>query len=150
MGPLSSVEMMFSESIRFSSAADNHGQESSDWHAYDGRDPKRWVFGHVWLGPYKSPFVPLVHHQLHCLRFVAESFDNLNHGQYGSLNDGHVQHCLNYMRQTLLCRADDYLEYGDFMSQDFEFHRIKDTRVCKDRSQILTWVADENAKWIPM
>ena len=31
----------------------------------------------------------------------------------------HCQHCLNYIRQSVLCKAADSLEPGDFMTRDY-------------------------------
>ncbi|KAI1337278.1 hypothetical protein F5Y15DRAFT_418043 [Xylariaceae sp. FL0016] len=61
-------------------------------------------------------------HQLHCLQMIRGSLQvaqvpgavNHAHGQHAHSGDAsadaHVLHCLDYLRQTILCMADDTLE----------------------------------------
>ena len=44
----------------------------------------------------------------------------------------HVNHCLQYLRQTMLCKAADTLENGDFMERNFETDRVGPEVMCVD------------------
>ncbi|PMD17890.1 hypothetical protein NA56DRAFT_577983, partial [Hyaloscypha hepaticicola] len=64
-----------------------------------------------------------VHHQLHCLRWVRQS---LHPDYYGELNTKeqnrgqHLDHCLDALRQFVMCKADVSILTYDWMPQ---FHR---------------------------
>lgn len=62
----------------------------------------------------------------------------------------HYGHCLNYLRQTLLCDANGSLEEGDFIERDPEVDRVGDTMVCQDWEKLYK-VMNENdedyARW---
>ena len=149
LGSLPTVEMTFQESVRFSPVG-NWSDRNMDWHVYDGRAPNRWIYGHVWLGDLKLLFVPVLHHQMHCVRSITEVFAEFDIDKRAAVYGFyHVEHCLNYFRQTLLCRADRYLEKGDFMSRDFDAERIGHTRTCNDWSKALSWLDNENLKYMP-
>ncbi|KAI1794463.1 hypothetical protein LXA43DRAFT_142224 [Ganoderma leucocontextum] len=67
--------------------------------------------GFVRLGPQNRLFGVSMYHQLHCLgrlqQATAEDFDS---AEPRKLDGGEVHHCLNYLRQTLLCAANVRLE----------------------------------------
>ena len=98
----------------------------------------------------KISFVPVMFHQLHCLRSIVKKLAALDSGSTAVKDFGHVEHCLNYLRQTLLCRADGHLESGDYTKQDFDVDRVGDTRVCRDWSEAITWIDNENGKSPPI
>jgi hypothetical protein len=62
--------------------------------------------GIVRVGPDRTPYMLSMFHQLKCLDILRRMYAE-EHG--GSL-DAIGRHCLNYLRQTLLCRADLRLE----------------------------------------
>ena len=65
--------------------------------------------GWVCLGPGRRRFALTMYHELHCLgRLRVALGDGANRTQ--EVQDEHVQHCLNYLRMTALCRADITLE----------------------------------------
>ncbi|PSR83173.1 hypothetical protein PHLCEN_2v376 [Hermanssonia centrifuga] len=111
-------------------------------------------YGRVRLGPEHRVFVVSYFHQLHCLRgiqggIVFPGRDEEVRGTYE-----HVQHCLNYLRQTFLCTAADMLEKGDFMENSFEPGTLGDDLVCQDWEVLLRAMRDNydefvewNQKW---
>lgn len=66
--------------------------------------------GLLHLGPNKSPFSISMLHELRCLEIIREDMmrdqDELSEGRTAKL----VNHCMNYLRQMVLCRADAHLE----------------------------------------
>ncbi|EMD38089.1 hypothetical protein CERSUDRAFT_48368, partial [Gelatoporia subvermispora B] len=59
--------------------------------------------GFVHLGPDNTPFGFSMYHQHHCLMQLREA-------AVAGRATGHVYHCLNYIRQMKLCKADTTLE----------------------------------------
>lgn len=57
------------------------------------------------LGPSQRPFVIAMFHQMHCLDVIRVGFVT---NRTGSAH--HITHCLRYLRQTVLCKADTTLE----------------------------------------
>ena len=67
----------------------------------------------VFLGPHRRPFTVSVFHQLRCLNIVRMAILQVHQGVLlGSRGDGGelVNHCMNYLRQMVLCRTDTTLE----------------------------------------
>ncbi|KAH7929040.1 hypothetical protein BV22DRAFT_1117083 [Leucogyrophana mollusca] len=107
-----------------------------------GTHPKG--LGRVHMGPDDRLFSVVMAHQLHCIREMERAFLNPNHLMS---SPHHVQHCLNYLRQTLLCDAADSLEEGDFLQRDYEQDRLGDTLVCWDWTKVYDVLGDEFAEW---
>ncbi|KAG2122892.1 hypothetical protein BD769DRAFT_1473339, partial [Suillus cothurnatus] len=51
---------------------------------------------------------------------------------YPQVTYHHTHHCLNYLRQTLMCDLAHMLEIGYFLSVDYEKDRMGDTLACRD------------------
>jgi len=64
--------------------------------------------GLIYLGPEKRPFTISMLHQLRCLDIVRQGV--IRTEDYSEESWGLVRHCMNYIRQMVLCRADSYLE----------------------------------------
>ncbi len=100
-----------------------------------------------------------VYHQLHCLvrhsiptarRLLANQMqDAIRHGYWAAIDKvepdhkaepGHIRHCIDYLRQSIMCNADTNLEPidGDLGGvTGFGF-----SRKCRDIVRIMAW-ADE-------
>ncbi|KAI0259596.1 hypothetical protein BC834DRAFT_1045174, partial [Gloeopeniophorella convolvens] len=138
MRPLGPVSMTLHETMHFSLDA-NDTIATDEWLAmrrYPGGN------GFARFGPEKRIMLPVVIHQQHCLQVISVAFTVPGH-PYAA--PGHLQHCFNYLRQTLLCGALDTLEEGDFMEKNYETDRIGDTLVCEDWEQLFE-VVDGNYK----
>jgi hypothetical protein len=96
--------------------------------------------GRTRLGPEHRLFIVTYYHQLHCLRKMEVGL--LQH-ENKSANEHHFQHCINYLRQTILCDATDAVEEGDFMTMKHGPGVVGDTLVCKDWQKAYD-VLDEN------
>ncbi|THH02197.1 hypothetical protein EW026_g596 [Hermanssonia centrifuga] len=95
--------------------------------------------GRVHLGPERRTFIVSYFHQLHCLRILQMAIAPNPHAPYHDVVETsvHVQHCLNYLRQMLLCTAADSLEKGDYKAKGFEPGTLGDDLVCMDWEALL-------------
>ena len=62
-----------------------------------------------------------VFHQLHCLRALRDTVRELKTGQPAREWGGpdHLEHCLDYIRQGLMCSADTTIEWPVFVKGGF-------------------------------
>ncbi|KZV89601.1 hypothetical protein EXIGLDRAFT_721174 [Exidia glandulosa HHB12029] len=101
--------------------------------AYDAWD---WITEeHNWykLGPTKHAYTPVMAHDLHCLKTFHDAMFAK------TLKGGHIQHCLQYLRQVILCDPDLTLEAPDELDRDFtqvDAARVGTTHVCRDWSTV--------------
>ncbi|KZV85554.1 hypothetical protein EXIGLDRAFT_622900, partial [Exidia glandulosa HHB12029] len=118
------------------------GQEAVfDWEHY--------VDAHGWFkaGPNHHGFVPTMYHDLHCMRMLHRAlFPAL---AVEETTGDHAQHCLNYIRQTVLCYPDLTLEPPDVMSRNWTVDRAGgSTHVCYDWSLALRRGDELHSDWI--
>lgn len=65
----------------------------------------------IHLGPDCQPFTVSVFHQLRCLNIVREAITAIRDGSSTDVpRPDLVNHCMNYLRQMVLCRTDTSLE----------------------------------------
>ncbi|TFK24210.1 hypothetical protein FA15DRAFT_592771, partial [Coprinopsis marcescibilis] len=96
--------------------------------------------GFLRLGsPYRGFAIPMFH-SLHCMRLMRYALD----GQYSAYARGHMQHCLNYLRQEILCASDVAVEPADILQRDYEEVRFGSVHVCKDWEALF---ADAEKNW---
>ncbi|KAF5318366.1 hypothetical protein D9758_014879 [Tetrapyrgos nigripes] len=81
------------------------------------------------LGPNHRMTILSWYHNLHCIAQLRAAL--LDHNDPVS-TPGHFSHCLQYLRQLLLCGASEMLEEGDFMEKNFNFDRVGSDLVCYD------------------
>lgn len=65
------------------------------------------------LGPDHRPFTLSMFHQLRCLNIIRDTLVTLYHDRSADVGPRRVrlaEHCMNYLRQTVICRADLRLE----------------------------------------
>ncbi|KAJ7239571.1 hypothetical protein B0H12DRAFT_1135953 [Mycena haematopus] len=89
-------------------------------------------FGYVRLGSEHRAFAVSMFHQLHCMRLIHAAIA----GRYDAASRGHMQHCLNYIRQMILCSPNLTLEPADVLTRDYEADRIGATHVCTDWAEM--------------
>ncbi|KAJ6583268.1 hypothetical protein B0H10DRAFT_1636999, partial [Mycena sp. CBHHK59/15] len=89
-------------------------------------------FGYVRLGNEHRAFAVAIFHQLHCVRLIHAGLT----GRYDAATRSHMHHCLNYIRQMILCSPDLTLEPADVLSRHFEVDRIGATHICSDWSAL--------------
>ncbi|KAI0833600.1 hypothetical protein BC628DRAFT_1335283 [Trametes gibbosa] len=98
-------------------------------------------FGYVRLGPDNRTFVVSMYHEMHCLCMMNLAFSP------SAVSLPHVKHCLNYLRQNIICTPDLALEWGDFETKDFDVERTHGVHECKDWAPIYSAVTDNYEAW---
>ncbi|KAK5989231.1 Transacylase cctO-like protein [Cladobotryum mycophilum] len=80
-----------------------------------------------------------VYHQLHCLKYVRRSLHREHYNMTGSIVDEHVDHCLDSLRQYVMCNADvalvtyDWLpNYRDPWANFDNVHKCVDWKALED------------------
>ncbi|THV05115.1 hypothetical protein K435DRAFT_647990, partial [Dendrothele bispora CBS 962.96] len=91
-------------------------------------------FGYIQLGGHQRLFAVSMFHQFHCLRLMRYALE----GRHDEGSQGHMQHCLTYLRQMILCHPDLTLEPADILDdeRDYEMRRLGSTHVCKDWTKV--------------
>ncbi|KAI8951413.1 hypothetical protein F4801DRAFT_589638 [Xylaria longipes] len=87
-----------------------------------------------------------VMHQLHCLWSIHQSFYTALHadsGEVGMQDFPHIRHCVDYIRQALMCSADTTLEPVDLVLGGVT--GWNGTHVCRDFGRVKTWAEDHRA-----
>lgn len=102
-------------------------------------------FGSVTYGPSHRPFYLPMFHQLHCLMSLRKNI--VDGGSY-ERHKGHARHCLNYLREWILCQSDLTLETGDFMKRNFTWEKLGATHVCKDWNDIYVQTTNKWVEWV--
>ncbi|KAG7097764.1 hypothetical protein E1B28_005085 [Marasmius oreades] len=89
-------------------------------------------------------FVVTMFHELHCLRLLNLAFDESN-----AVGEGHITHCLNYLRQMALCDSDLTLESHNWEERygGGGGDRQGATHVCRDWTQVVDFVEDNWNEW---
>ena len=98
---------------------------------------------HMGTGPNMQPFMLSMFHQLHCLRLIRSGLA----GDYRAPTQGHFGHCLNYLRQMILCKPDLTLEPGDVLERDFSVERQGSVHVCEDWRQVYDMMQENWDDW---
>ncbi|KAH7884129.1 hypothetical protein F5I97DRAFT_1898746 [Phlebopus sp. FC_14] len=101
--------------------------------------------GRTRLGNDHRLFTMVFWHHFHCLWSIQRALNDRN-DTYAAY--GHLHHCFNYLRQTLLCQAADSLELGDFMERDYEYERVGDTLVCRDWEPVYSALEENYRNWL--
>ncbi|KAJ7124096.1 hypothetical protein C8R43DRAFT_899204, partial [Mycena crocata] len=100
--------------------------------------------GYVRLGSEQRAFAISMFHQLHCVRLMRAALA----GRYDPYAQGHMQHCLNYLRQMILCSPNLTLEPANVLTRDFEVDRVGATHICSDWSGMYQDAADNWNNWL--
>ena len=134
--PLKPVLMTVEESVHY--ALDGIAS------VYDWASNSPPGVGYVRLGSNHRTFCVSMFHQLHCLRLLRVSLTDPSHPLS---NMHHSQHCLNYIRQMVLCSPDLTLEPYDPLEKDFDQDRVGVTHVCRDWSAVYAELTDNWNRW---
>ncbi|KAK1974637.1 hypothetical protein LZ30DRAFT_607504, partial [Colletotrichum cereale] len=86
-------------------------------------------------------------HQLHCLYYVMNAYDQLvRNGRTGSENiipqghhSVHTNHCFDYLRQAILCTADMTLE-GGVPGEEKGTDGFGHAHICRDHRKVVEWI----------
>ncbi|KAF6752130.1 hypothetical protein DFP72DRAFT_906197 [Ephemerocybe angulata] len=140
------AEMVLKESPHFATTANT----TKNW-----RDSIPPSLGYVRLGTPHRLFTISTYHQQHCLYQISLMLADLdpNSEQRHSRprvppgHGGHLQHCLNYLRQNILCSADTTIESGDWMCRD-RISAVEPPRVCKNWTLVFDFVDNNYREWV--
>ncbi|PSS34214.1 hypothetical protein PHLCEN_2v1724 [Hermanssonia centrifuga] len=102
--------------------------------------------GFIRLGPRKRFFGLSLYHQIHCLESLREAILGQGHGE-GHSGVDHSSHCLNYLRQTVLCAADLTLEPEITEGTQDVGEGIAVTHVCRDWGEVHAFVQRNWEQW---
>ncbi|KAL0961077.1 hypothetical protein HGRIS_006060 [Hohenbuehelia grisea] len=110
---------------------------------------KEWPYtrpqgsGNVRLGSGHQLYIASAFHQMHCIELFSAALIGDK-----EVTRGHLQHCLNYMREVALCRPDLTLEPGDFTERNFTTDRVGATHICRDWEAEYEAVASNTLEWV--
>ncbi|PSR72226.1 hypothetical protein PHLCEN_2v11901 [Hermanssonia centrifuga] len=145
--PLAPVAISLHESVRFALNSSD-AVADGEWDSLSNDLPG---LGRMRLGPERRVFAISMFHQLHCLRELQRS---IVHREDTRNSYHHVQHCLNYLRQSLLCTAADTIEPGDPMLSDFETGGVGPDLGCQDWEKVFDAIVENkkefdewNSRW---
>jgi len=96
----------------------------------------------------KRMFVVTMFHELHCLRMFNAGYESKGH-----IVEGHLKHCLHYIRQMALCDADVTPEPAGWeekwnVGDDTGLNREGATHVCQDFQSVFGAVENNWAEWL--
>ncbi|KAK0441336.1 hypothetical protein EV421DRAFT_2083128 [Armillaria borealis] len=97
-----------------------------------------------YLGPNHRMTILSWFHNIHCIAQIRAAL--INHDDEIATPE-HFSHCLQYLRQTLLCGASDMLEKGDFMERSFTVDRVGSDLVCYDWEAALATLDKEHREF---
>ncbi|EFR05191.1 hypothetical protein MGYG_08205 [Nannizzia gypsea CBS 118893] len=83
------------------------------------------------------------YHNLHCLRTLFRYTWNADRGIPQRVAFSHIQHCLDQLRQDVICNADDTPRYAGF--QDPPGTGAGQVRMCKDWKKLEKWARERTA-----
>ncbi|KAH9915554.1 uncharacterized protein BXZ73DRAFT_92588 [Epithele typhae] len=117
---------------------------------------QEWMFtatagdGNVHFGANRRMLVVAESHMLHCLRSVRTALAQDAPPSAGGHQMGHLAHCVNFIRQSVLCSADATLEPPDAFARNYTREPAGNgAHVCKDfdafygemKGNYLAWTA---------
>ncbi|KAJ6155271.1 hypothetical protein N7470_005837 [Penicillium chermesinum] len=109
--------------------------------------------GFIYSKQFREPRALVVYHNLHCLDALREVYYAAVNGTLAQRDGGHhhhekdaehVRHCLDYLRQSVMCAADTNLEPvvnelasgGDLFTTGWGFYRN-----CRDIERVKAWAS---------
>ncbi|THH03236.1 hypothetical protein EW145_g6421 [Phellinidium pouzarii] len=103
-------------------------------------------FGFVRLGTERRILCVSMFHQLHCVEKMRRALDNPD-DPLATLP--HLQHCMNYIRQMILCGSDLTLEPEEYnpVTRRKEATGVGVTHTCRDSSVAYDTINDNYARW---
>ncbi|KAH9053136.1 hypothetical protein EDB87DRAFT_288721 [Lactarius vividus] len=101
--------------------------------------------GMLYLGPQRRPFSVSLFHQFRCLDIIRRDIIEALSQEESKLG----QHCLNYMRQMVLCRTD--LAVDPVLGRELEAEVRAETNQCVDWRRVYQALEEnqrEYAQWV--
>jgi len=82
------------------------------------------------------------YHNLHCVKRIYISMKEYRDGLPQSLPYEHLVHCLDSLRQDILCTADDTPRYITCKQSDSHYGGDKQIRQCRDWNKLEAWAKE--------
>ncbi|KAF8902247.1 hypothetical protein CPB84DRAFT_1678951 [Gymnopilus junonius] len=106
--------------------------------------------GVVHLGPHRQPYTVAMIHQLKCLDIIREEMVRNRSSTESSTPSPSTRHCLNYIRQMVMCHGDLELESFQFASHKnpIDWHGVYE---CKDWEAVYNAVKEnqeDHGEWL--
>ena len=126
-------------------------EESVHYTLLDPQSPDEWLYissvgdGHLRLGPGYRMFGVGFTHQQHCLQYLIAMLRN-QHPVHGAQKI-HTEHCLNHIRQYVLCDADITLEPADVFSRNWTTERWIGEHQCVDWKTVMAEFEESWLDW---
>jgi Mycotoxin biosynthesis protein UstYa len=98
--------------------------------------------GIIHLGPHRQPYSISLFHQLRCLDIIRRDVVGSLPPERNKLSG----HCLNYMRQMVLCRAD--LALDPVLGREFEVEVHAETNQCVDWRRVYQEVEKNQQEYV--
>ncbi len=105
---------------------------------------------YIRLGPEHRTFALSMMHELHCLRNMRAALGGARDRRRGPDVQAHFTHCLQYLRQFVLCEPDLTLEPPDVLEWDFAggVKVPESVHVCKDWEQVYGAMGASWEEWV--
>ncbi|MCJ1312554.1 hypothetical protein MMC25_006228 [Agyrium rufum] len=92
----------------------------------------------------KGMYLSHAHHAMHCTTLLhAYTYDS-HRGKIPMVTYHHVEHCLDLIRQDIICHADDFMDYTKGHGDEFLVGNHQ-PRQCRDWSKLSEWLQQRSA-----
>ncbi|KAH9914383.1 uncharacterized protein BXZ73DRAFT_55016 [Epithele typhae] len=139
--PRPRVAMNLEDSVHFARGAPN---ASLAW--MYSISPTRSLQGDVHYGSADRGLNALVFHELHCLNWVRLALEEEGVPAPG-LEEWHMTHCLNMVKDFTLCAADIELERGHIAGRNFDVEKDGGERSCMDVEGLYGYMQEQWEEW---
>ncbi|KDR77495.1 hypothetical protein GALMADRAFT_39415, partial [Galerina marginata CBS 339.88] len=127
-------------------------------HQFSLVDDEKWAEtlpgkrGFVRVGPKGRPFGVALYHQLHCVNALRFSYTVARDGlvtdpKILKSKLAHDNHCFQFLRQSILCKADDSLITSRSNNQSLSQSGFGATHRCRNWAQLRQFVLENEAAW---
>lgn len=103
--------------------------------------------GFLYLGENLEQFSISTFHQLRCLDIVRQGLVKFRNEGRRRTPDDLVHHCMNYLRQMILCRSDMRLEHGRHLSRGIAVSDVTHS-TCKDWGPVFKAAEDNYRNYV--
>ncbi|CEJ87111.1 hypothetical protein VHEMI04306 [[Torrubiella] hemipterigena] len=128
--PSDEIDLAWEELIR-GQVVDLIGDEAKDWVNKTTRHHGQWY-----------PVGADVFHQLHCVNMLRRNLNPEYYKPYNPepLHTEHMYHCLDYLRQGVMCQSDLTPMYFEYSAVRHRTRQVQETwHTCRDFDRIQAW-----------
>lgn len=97
------------------------------------------VFRFPWDPEAKGIYFLKAFHGLHCLKVLRKAFIDYERGNQIGSSAGHVNHCLDALRQDMMCNADDTPMPMNHFPNKIGHEQV---RMCRNFDQLIQWTKE--------